>query len=110
MRWSRTDFPSEVLAKLPLRDLFLDAILLNSINTITSIQLQYSTPFTKPISYNIVTMVKLTEVEDEHYSEKPTGLDGEVLLEDDDDNYTDTGNPSPSPSRPHLTYRPQTPR
>ena len=37
-------------------------------------------------------MVKLTEVEDEHYSEKPVGLDGEVLLEDDDDdNYTDTG-------------------
>jgi hypothetical protein len=36
-------------------------------------------------------MVKLTEVEDEHYSEKPVGVDGEVLLEDDDDNYTDTG-------------------
>lgn len=42
-------------------------------------------------------MVKLTEVEDEHYSERPVGLDGEVLLEDDDDdNYTDTGKLSPS--------------
>lgn len=37
-------------------------------------------------------MVKLTEVEDEHYAEKPTGADGEVLLADDDsDAYTDTG-------------------
>jgi len=37
-------------------------------------------------------MVKLTEVEDEHYAEKAVGQDSEVLLEeDDDDNYTDTG-------------------
>jgi hypothetical protein len=52
-------------------------------------------------------MVKLTEVEDEHYSERPVGLDGEVLLEDDDDdNYTDTGKifPAISPHPPHLTY------
>jgi len=34
-------------------------------------------------------MVKLTEVEDEHFSEKPVGTNGEVLLGDDDD-YTDT--------------------
>ena len=52
-------------------------------------------------------MVKLTEVEDEHYSERPVGLDGEVLLEDDDDdNYTDTGKLSPLmlPHPPHATY------
>jgi hypothetical protein len=52
-------------------------------------------------------MVKLTEVEDEHYSERPVGLDGEVLLEDDDDdNYTDTGKISPFilPHPPHTTH------
>jgi import receptor subunit TOM22 len=52
-------------------------------------------------------MVKLTEVEDEHYSEKPMGLDGEVLLEDDDDNYTDTGNlSSSSPITPSSNVSP----
>ena len=37
-------------------------------------------------------MVKLTEVEDEHYSEKPTTtIDGSLLQDDDnDDDYTDT--------------------
>lgn len=36
-------------------------------------------------------MVKLTEVEDEHYSDKPGTTGDEVLLADDDDDYTDTG-------------------
>ena len=36
-------------------------------------------------------MVKLTEVEDEHFNEKlPTTSDG-ALLADNDDDYTDTG-------------------
>lgn len=36
-------------------------------------------------------MVKLTEVEDEHFSEKPATIKGDALLADDDDDYTDTG-------------------
>jgi hypothetical protein len=37
-------------------------------------------------------MVKLTEVEDEHFSEKPaTTKDDALLANDDDDDYTDTG-------------------
>jgi len=37
-------------------------------------------------------MVRLTEVEDEHFSEKPGSTGDNVLLADDDDeNYTDTG-------------------
>jgi hypothetical protein len=37
-------------------------------------------------------MVKLTEVEDEHFSEKPTTTKNDALLtNDDDDDYTDTG-------------------
>lgn len=37
-------------------------------------------------------MVKLTEVEDEHFSEKPTATKGDALLvSDDEDDYTDTG-------------------
>ena len=37
-------------------------------------------------------MVKLTEVEDEHFSEKPaTTKDDALLTNDDDDDYTDTG-------------------
>lgn len=39
-------------------------------------------------------MVKLTEVEDEHFTtEKPTPSKNDVLLasDDDDDEYTDTG-------------------
>ncbi|KAK2755062.1 hypothetical protein FQN54_006590 [Arachnomyces sp. PD_36] len=36
-------------------------------------------------------MVKLTEVEDEHFKEKPTASKNETLLsDDDDDDYTDT--------------------
>jgi hypothetical protein len=37
-------------------------------------------------------MVKLTEVEDEHFAEKPATTKGDALLAgDDDDDYTDTG-------------------
>ena len=37
-------------------------------------------------------MVKLTEVEDEHFSEKPATTKDDVLLaEDEDEDYTDTG-------------------
>lgn len=37
-------------------------------------------------------MVKLTEVEDEHFSEKPTAPKTEALLvSDDEDDYSDTG-------------------
>jgi len=36
-------------------------------------------------------MVKLTEVEDEHFSEKPATTKDNALLADDDDDYTDTG-------------------
>lgn len=44
-------------------------------------------------------MVKLTEVEDEHFSEKPSTTKGDVLLaSDDDDDYTDTGVISLSPA------------
>ena len=37
-------------------------------------------------------MVKLTEVEDEHFAEKPAATKDDTLLaSDDDDDYTDTG-------------------
>ena len=36
-------------------------------------------------------MVKLTEVEDEHFSEKPATTKDDALLAEDDDDYTDTG-------------------
>lgn len=36
-------------------------------------------------------MVKLTEVEDEHFSEKPATTKDNALLAEDDDEYTDTG-------------------
>ena len=37
-------------------------------------------------------MVKLTEVEDEHFSEKHANTkDDALLVEDDDEDYTDTG-------------------
>jgi hypothetical protein len=40
----------------------------------------------------IFKMVKLTEVEDEHFTEKPaTTKDDALLASDDDDDYTDTG-------------------
>ena len=42
-------------------------------------------------------MVKLTEVEDEHFAEKPASTkDNSLLADDDDDDYTDTGINSPS--------------
>jgi hypothetical protein len=42
--------------------------------------------------YSEAIMVKLTEVEDEHFSEKPaTTKDDALLTNDDDDDYTDTG-------------------
>jgi hypothetical protein len=42
--------------------------------------------------YSQETMVKLTEVEDEHFAEKPaTTKDDALLANDDDDDYTDTG-------------------
>lgn len=39
-------------------------------------------------------MVKLTEVEDEHFQQKPTATKDDALLvsDDEDDDYTDTGN------------------
>jgi hypothetical protein len=43
-------------------------------------------------------MVKLTEVEDEHFSEKPATTKDDALFEDDDD-YTDTGMSFPFLSR-----------
>lgn len=37
-------------------------------------------------------MVKLTEVEDEHFTDKPAATKNDTLLaSDDDDDYTDTG-------------------
>jgi import receptor subunit TOM22 len=37
-------------------------------------------------------MVKLTEVEDEHFSEKPQATKNDALLvSDDEDDYSDTG-------------------
>ena len=36
-------------------------------------------------------MVKLTEVEDEHFSEKTATTKDDGLLADDDEDYTDTG-------------------
>ena len=36
-------------------------------------------------------MVKLTEVEDEHYAEKAEASKDNALMEDDDEDYTDTG-------------------
>ena len=36
-------------------------------------------------------MVKLTEVEDEHFSGKPSTTTDEALLAEDDEDYTDTG-------------------
>ena len=42
-------------------------------------------------------MVKLTEVEDEHFAEKPRPAKNNALLADeDDDEYTDTGMKPPS--------------
>ena len=43
-------------------------------------------------------MVKLTEVEDEHFVEKPeTSKDNALLMDDDDEDYTDTGKFAPAP-------------
>lgn len=36
-------------------------------------------------------MVKLTEVEDEHFREKPAPSKHDLLVSDDEDDYTDTG-------------------
>lgn len=37
-------------------------------------------------------MVKLTEVEDEHFTDKPTATKNDALLvSDDEDDYSDTG-------------------
>jgi hypothetical protein len=36
-------------------------------------------------------MVRLEELEDEHFIHKPAAAGDEVLLADDDDDYTDTG-------------------
>mgnify|MGYP001657920524 CR=1 FL=1 len=60
-----------------------------------------------PLHYPYPTppkMVKLTEVEDEHFSEKPsTTKDDALLVSDDDEDYSDTG------SYPGLTPIPSTP-
>jgi hypothetical protein len=40
----------------------------------------------------VPNMVKLTEVEDEHFADKPAATKDDALLaSDDDDDYTDTG-------------------
>jgi hypothetical protein len=52
-------------------------------------------------------MVKLTEVEDEHFAqEKPQASKHNVLLaSDDEDDYTDTGqSPSPAPASSKYTF------
>lgn len=36
-------------------------------------------------------MVKLEELEDEHFINKPVGSKDDALLADDDEDYTDTG-------------------
>lgn len=36
-------------------------------------------------------MVRLEELEDEHFINKPASTSDEALLVDDDDDYTDTG-------------------
>lgn len=36
-------------------------------------------------------MVKLEELEDEHFVNRPVGSKDDVLLADDDEDYTDTG-------------------
>jgi len=36
-------------------------------------------------------MVKLEELEDEHFINKPMGTKDDALLVDDDEDYTDTG-------------------
>jgi hypothetical protein len=51
----------------------------------------------------IFKMVKLTEVEDEHFTEKPATTKGDALLaSDDDDDYTDTGTTYGLPESPIL--------
>jgi len=50
-------------------------------------------------------MVKLTEVEDEHFSEKPATTKNDALLtNDDDDDYTDTDSEISSSSDLDTTY------
>jgi hypothetical protein len=52
-------------------------------------------------------MVKLKEVEDEHFAEKPVPTKGDTLLEsegEDDDDYTDTGMATPSHTPTHSPY------
>jgi len=46
-----------------------------------------------PYHSTTVKMVKLTEVEDEHFTEKPTATKNDVLLvsDDEDEDYSDTG-------------------
>jgi hypothetical protein len=50
-------------------------------------------PYQPTQLYSQATMVKLTEVEDEHFAEKPATTKDDALLanDDDDDDYTDTG-------------------
>lgn len=52
-------------------------------------------------------MVKLTEVEDEHFQQKPTATKDDALLvsDDDDDDYTDTGNYIPAQLQFRLPLR-----
>jgi len=49
-------------------------------------------------------MVKLTEVEDEHFSEKPATTGDNVLLADDDDDYEDTDSEISDVSDLDTTY------
>lgn len=52
-------------------------------------------------------MVKLTEVEDEHFSEKPTATKNDALLvsDDEDEDYSDTGKRTPVSAPPRHTTR-----
>lgn len=49
-------------------------------------------------------MVKLTEVEDEHFTEKPATTKDDALLADDDDDYTDTDSEISSASDLDTAY------
>lgn len=54
-------------------------------------------------------MVKLTEVEDEHFTEKPKTTTDGALLADDDDEYTDTGMSRPPLDPYSHSHNPKTP-
>jgi hypothetical protein len=63
---------------------------------VTSEIITFTCDFTLSLKSGLNTMVKLTEVEDEHFADKPsTTKDDALLASDDDDDYTDTGTTIP---------------